>query len=164
MTLSAHAIVGAGIAAAMPAHPLLGITLAFGSHFLVDAVPHRDYRVRSLSLHPDFGHPFGFNKDLLLDLATIGLDLAFGLTLAIVLFATIASPSLILIAAFVGTLPDAVHLLDPRWKHEPVITFQKIHRAIQNEPALLEDRPFLGIFLQIVFVSVIVIFLKTIAL
>jgi hypothetical protein len=40
MTLTTHAIVGAVIVDLMHAFPLLGLALAFGSHFVLDALPH----------------------------------------------------------------------------------------------------------------------------
>ena len=45
LTLMTHAIVGAAIVGLVPAHPLLGLSLAFASHFILDALPHWDYPI-----------------------------------------------------------------------------------------------------------------------
>lgn len=42
MTATAHALVGAAIAKAIP-NPAIAIPLAFASHFIMDAVPHWDF-------------------------------------------------------------------------------------------------------------------------
>ena len=52
MTLTTHAIVGAGIMSISTLHPALGVCAAFTSHFVIDAIPHINYEVQSASLHP----------------------------------------------------------------------------------------------------------------
>jgi hypothetical protein len=42
MILSTHAIVGAAIASFLPSHPTIAFVLGFGSHFVLDAIPHWD--------------------------------------------------------------------------------------------------------------------------
>jgi len=47
MTLAAHSIVGGATVSLMPTHPVLGLCLAFARHFVLDAMPHWDYPMRS---------------------------------------------------------------------------------------------------------------------
>ena len=47
MTLTTHAVTGAVIAKLMAGNPLLGLFLAFCSHFILDAFPHWDYPLKS---------------------------------------------------------------------------------------------------------------------
>ena len=159
MTLTAHAIVGAGIAAAIPAHPVLGISLAFASHFLVDAIPHYDYQVRSDSIHPHIGAPMRFDRALLLDFFSIGGDFALGIILALFFFATPTIWPLIAIAAFAGQLPDALQFVYTRFKHEPLVSLQKFHHWIHTKRRLREH-PVLGVTSQVCFLVAFVAFVK----
>ncbi len=47
MTLTTHALVGASVAALFPSSPSLALGAALASHFLVDAIPHWHYQLRS---------------------------------------------------------------------------------------------------------------------
>ena len=47
MTLTTHAIVGATVATLTP-NPILGFVLGFGSHYVLDALPHWSYPIHSL--------------------------------------------------------------------------------------------------------------------
>ena len=49
MILSTHAIVGGAIASLFPSHPALVAVAGFASHFAIDAIPHWDYPLRSIS-------------------------------------------------------------------------------------------------------------------
>jgi hypothetical protein len=161
MTLGVHAIVGAGVAALIPTHPVLGICAAFASHFAADAVPHRDYTIRSPSLHPDYGTAVQFNKALLIDLSIVGTDVAFGIVVSVLLFSTQQTPWYIVLAAFAGMLPDLIHVIEPRFKKfKPLVAFQKFHRWIQTEPKFLVPRPFLGALLQAAFLVAVVAAVK----
>jgi hypothetical protein len=48
--LSTHAIVGGAIASLISSHPLLAAVAGFTSHFVIDAIPHWDYRLRSIAV------------------------------------------------------------------------------------------------------------------
>jgi hypothetical protein len=86
LTLTTHAIVGGAIASLMPAHPWLGLSLAFASHFLLDALPHWDYPIRSSSINPDIAARMKYDGALIADLLTIGFDAALGIVVAVALF------------------------------------------------------------------------------
>jgi hypothetical protein len=63
--LSTHAIVGAAIASFLPSHPTTAFVLGFGSHFVLDAIPHWDCPIRSASVNPKIGAPVAFDRALL---------------------------------------------------------------------------------------------------
>src|SRR4051794_1472464 len=86
MILSTHAVLGGAIASLMPNHPLLALVCGIASHFAIDAIPHADYPLRSISLRP--GAAIAVNRSLLRDLGAISLDAAVGLAAAMWLYAT----------------------------------------------------------------------------
>jgi hypothetical protein len=159
MTLTAHAVVGAGLAAAMPAHPVLGLCAAFASHFLLDAIPHYDYKIRSASIHPKLGGPMRFDRALLLDFFSIGGDFGLGMLLALVFFATPASALLVAAGAFAGTLPDALQFVYARFKHEPLVSLQTFHQWMHT-PYRLREHPALGWMSQALFLVAFVFAMK----
>lgn len=155
MTLTTHALVGAAIASMMPAHPVLGIALAFGSHFLVDAIPHGDYRIRSNSIHPKIGAPMSFDKDLFLDAVTIGGDALLGIVLSMLFFGSLGHPVTVLLAACAAILPDPLQFAYTRLKFEPLISLQRFHEWIHTRQRLI-GKPMLAISSQIVFAAFVV--------
>ena len=155
MTLTAHAIVGAGIVSAMPAHPLLGICVAFASHFVLDAIPHYDYQIRSSSINPKIGAPMKFDRTLLLDFFSIGSDFVLGVLLALFLFATPATLWLIATAAFAGTLPDALQFAYILSRREPLVSLQRFHRWTHTR-IRLREHPIFGVASQVLFLVVFV--------
>ncbi len=156
MTLTAHAIVGAAIVSAMPEHPILGVCLAFASHFLVDAIPHYDYHIRSASINPKIGAPMLFDRALLLDFFSIGGDFALGLLLGILFFAAFSSVWLAALGAFAGMLPDALQFAYTRFRHEPLVSLQRFHKWIHTSYHLRE-RPVVGVVSQVLFLFVFVV-------
>ncbi len=153
-------MVGAGIAATMPAHPLLGLSAAFASHFLVDAIPHYDYKIRSASINPKIGAAMKFDRALLLDFFSIGWDLAFGMILSVLLFATPATWILVAIGAFAGALPDALQFVYTRFQHEPLVSLQRFHKWMHTSHHMREHSVF-GVISQVVFLGVFVLLAKT---
>jgi hypothetical protein len=87
MILTTHAVVGAAIASFVPSHPATAFALGFGGHFILDAIPHVDYPIKSRSVNPKIGAPMAFDRALLQDGVTIGSDGVFGLVAALFLFA-----------------------------------------------------------------------------
>ncbi len=79
MILSTHAIVGAAIASFLPSHPTTAFVLGFASHFVLDAIPHWDYPIRSAAVDPKIGAPMTFDRALLRDAVVIGSDGVLGI-------------------------------------------------------------------------------------
>jgi hypothetical protein len=59
MILSTRAIVGGALASVFPSHPVVVIAAGFASHFAIDAIPHWDYPLRSISTGPGAHNQFG---------------------------------------------------------------------------------------------------------
>jgi hypothetical protein len=66
------------LATFVPSHPVAAFAVGFASHFVLDAIPHIDYPVRSFSVDPKFGAPMAFDRALLQDVVTIDSDDLFG--------------------------------------------------------------------------------------
>jgi hypothetical protein len=161
LTLTTHAVVGAAIVSIMPAHPLLGLSLAFASHFLLDAIPHWDYPIRSPSVHPAIAAPMKYDRALFADMLTIGADAALGVTLAIVLFATRASLILVFCGACAAILPDMLQFAYMRLPREPLTSLQQLHRWIHTSHKM---PPVSGIISQLAFVAAVVVVVQLLAL
>src|SRR5262249_61020943 len=106
MILSTHAIVGAAIASFLPSHPTTAFVLGFGSHFVLDAIPHWDYPIKSASVDPEIGAPVTFDRALLRDVDVTGSDGLFGILGGLLLFASSDGFCLFLLVAFGHVLPD----------------------------------------------------------
>ena len=160
MTLATHAVVGAAIAASIPSHPIIGFTLAFASHFVLDAIPHWDYPLYSSK--KDSGDRMNddmvLNKNFLVDLSRIGLDMSIGFLLVLIFF-TLASPNLFWIP-FIGlcgaVIPDGLQFVYWKWRHQPLITLQKSHIWIHAKKDF-NDKPAIGIPFQIAVIAVAVV-------
>ena len=127
MILTTHAVVGAALASFVPSHPAVAFVLGFGSHFILDAIPHVDYPIRSRSINPKFGAPMAFDRALLQDIVTIGFDGLFGLVAALFLFSSATNFWAILLKAVGAILPDPLQFAFTRWPHEPLRTLQRFH-------------------------------------
>lgn len=156
MTLTAHGIVGGAIVSLMPAHPILGLCLAFASHYLLDAIPHWDYPIRSPSVDPKIGARMRYDRALLADAIAIGTDGILGVALPVALFATRESFVLIACGACAAMLPDLLQFAHARFPHEPLASLQHLHQWAHTSRSLAKQRV-LGIVSQIAFVAALVI-------
>jgi hypothetical protein len=137
MILSTHAIVGGAVASLFPSDPLLAAVLGFASHFAIDAIPHWDYPLQSISVKPET-HTLALKLDrgLFLDLALIGFDACAGMALALWFFAAPGSITVIALGAFAGMLPDALQFTHSLYPSEPLATLQQFHRWIHAKRRL----------------------------
>jgi hypothetical protein len=163
MTLTTHAIVGASVASILPSHPALGFAAGFVSHFLLDAIPHWDYYL--ISRKKDNSNPMNndiiLNKYFIFDLFKIGTDAILGVVIALLLFG-ISNFHLVWapLWGIVGALtPDALQFIYFKWRHEPMISLQRFHLWVhQNDK--LNNRPVLGISLQIIIIVLVIVISK----
>lgn len=148
LTLTTHAIVGAAIASVIPAHPILAIAAAFASHFLLDAIPHWDYPIRSDSVNPVVAAALKYDRALFTDILTIGTDAILGIGLALLLLAKPSNLALVFCAAGAAILPDALQFAYIRLPREPLISVQRFH-SWAHASSDLKARPIFGLFAQI---------------
>ena len=153
LILSTHAIVGGAIASLMPSHPLLAAVAGFASHFAIDAIPHWDYRLRSIAIGKGADNRrLGLNRHVVLDLAVIALDACAGLALALWLFATPASVWVITLGAAAAMLPDPLQFAHSLFPREPLNTLQRFHGWIHAKRRLAWK---LGVSSQIAFATAV---------
>src|SRR5437016_159257 len=86
LILSTHAVVGAAVATLMPDHPGLAFLSGVVSHFAIDAIPHWDYPLRSISVGPGSRPALTLTWSLFRDFGLIGLDACLGLAVALWLY------------------------------------------------------------------------------
>jgi hypothetical protein len=153
MILSTHAIVGAAIATFVPSHPAMAFFLGFASHFVLDAIPHWDYPIRSASVNPNIGAPISFDRALLRDVVTIGSDGLLGMPGSLFLFASPENLWAVAIGAFGAMLPDPLQFAHLRLPHEPLRTIQRFHRCVHTDRQIKFG---VGIGSQLALVSFIV--------
>jgi hypothetical protein len=156
MILCTHAVVGAALASFLPSHPAAAFVVGFASHFALDAIPHRDYLIKSRSVNPLIGAPIVFDGAFLQDAVTIGSDGLFGLLVALFLFGSSTSTSLwsILLGAIGAMLPDPLQFVHTRWPHEPLRTLQRFHRWAHADKKI--KSVILGFGTQVAFVVFVV--------
>jgi hypothetical protein len=155
MTLATHALVGAAVASFFPEQPAVALCAAFASHFLVDAIPHGDYRILSASIHPEIGAAMTFDRTLALDMLRIGADALIGIALAFLFFAPLGHPYLVLLAACAGILPDPLQFAYTRFKREPLVSLQRFHQWIHTAHRM-HGRPVLAVVSQFAFAAAVV--------
>jgi hypothetical protein len=153
MILSTHAVVGGAIASLFPSDPILAAAAGFVSHFAIDAIPHWDYPLRSISVGKGADNRrLRLSRAVMTDLICIGVDACAGLALAIWLFATPASVWAIALGALAAMAPDPlqfVHSIHPR---EPLVTLQRFHRWMHSNRKLAWK---LGVSSQIAFAAAV---------
>jgi len=158
MTLTTHAIVGATLAAAAPNYPILGFVVGFGSHYVLDAIPHWDYPISGIEEKKN-------NRSIkyYLDFLKIGLDGTMGLIFSFIILGVFfhSSPLAIFMGAIGGMTPDALQFVYWKWPHQPLISLQKLHQ-VAHAKLSLNDKPFIGILSGIIFLFLVVFIFKVI--
>jgi hypothetical protein len=168
MTLGTHAVVGSLVGAVAAHNPVFAGVMGFMSHFLLDAIPHWDYKLQSAS--QDKENPLNstvhVNKAFLFDLIKIGFDVVVGALIVFALF--YQAPTYIIIGASIGAAagmaPDFLQFVYFRYPKEPMISLQKFHVIMMHAKSHLNDRPWIGVPFQIALVILAVVIVKTIIL
>ncbi|OHA89477.1 MAG: hypothetical protein A2741_02765 [Candidatus Zambryskibacteria bacterium RIFCSPHIGHO2_01_FULL_43_27] len=157
MTLSVHSVVGAGLSVLARANPLTAFVMGLFSHFVLDAIPHWDYPLksgsggRSAPMYEDMV----IGRDFVFDLLKIIADALLGITLVMFVFKPeFRSLADILTSGIFwgvvgGMLPDFLQFLYFKIKKEPLIAFQHFHTWIHEKEKKLNDRNIIGPALQI---------------
>ncbi len=150
MVLSTHAVIGAAAASLFPNHPVLAFSVAFGSHFVADMIPHWHYPVGSFVREEDMmAEDMLINRQFYRDLFNIGLDAFLGLAVSYLVFSWLNVPFWIIVAGVVGgILPDPLQFVYWKWRHEPIATLQRFHVWIHSK-TFLDHKPLPGITYQI---------------
>lgn len=137
MILSTHAVVGGAIASLLPWNPAAAAIAGFASHFVIDAIPHWDYPLRSIHLGKNADNRrLSFGRATLIDFAVIGMDACAGLGLALWMFATEGSIWTIAIGAFAAMLPDGLQFVHTLYPRGFLRALQRFHAWIHSKRAL----------------------------
>ena len=155
MTLTTHAIVGGAIVKIIPRHPLLGVLLAFFSHFALDAIPHWEYRLDSYDYNEKnpLESKLHLNKKFFFDLIKIGTDGILGLALTVFIFSP--PPFWIALGAASAMLPDFLQFLYLTTRKEPFTSLQRFQHYCHSRKEI--KNIFLGVAFQIVIIILAVI-------
>lgn len=158
MILTPHAIVGAAIVNIFPDHPVIGFSLAFASHYLLDLIPHKEYHLHGFidENAKTVASVIGNFKSTIKSILSISFDFIIGIILSSLFFISDSRTFyLTLLGVAAGVLPDFFQFLYLKYKREPWIWFQKIHDYFHSEDKM-EDKPIKGYLIQ---VSVSLIFI-----
>lgn len=136
MILTPHAIVGASISSAFRLTPFTALVAGFVSHFVLDMIPHFDYRLRSAKIEVSktldgdliIGRPF------FQDLAVMGVDCLLGLGLSWLFFSFAGGvpSSVILAGALGGVLPDALQFAYYKIDRRRLRVLQAFHMRVHT--------------------------------
>jgi hypothetical protein len=137
----------------MPNHPALAFASGIASHFAIDAIPHWDYPLRSLSLKPGAGRTITLNYSLFRDLGLITLDACVGLAVALWLYASPTAAMAVLLGALGAMLPDPLQIAYKLYPREPLRSLQRFHVWIHTKHRLSWP---IGVSSQLSFIVLVV--------
>lgn len=135
MILTIHAIAGAAVANQFQ-NKLIAWILAFLSHFLLDAIPHREYSLENVK--------FGFKSQEFLRLAIkILIDLISGFILIIIFTKQTSNLPQNLIGGFCALIPDGLSVL---WI---IIKNNNLRKFFGKQEIIRDNTKLINRFLQI---------------
>lgn len=106
MILTTHILAGAALTSQMP-HPVLGLSIAYFSHYVLDSLPHAEYNIKGIKSLPtkDF-------KMALSPMLKVALDLSVAFSILIFIGLQFDQALLlILLGGFIGALPDGLNFI-----------------------------------------------------
>ena len=156
MVLSTHAFVGALAGRLLPGNPVAAFAVGFTSHFLLDAIPHWDYQLSSITGSGMEKNMQVKSRAFLRDSLKMGTDLV--LAVLLVWFAMKempgAGPSMIA-GAIGGFTPDALQFLFWKVRSEPLASIQRFHQWIHTSVRI--KNPHVGIPAQMAVVIILTV-------
>lgn len=152
MTLTTHAVVGAALASAFNLNPASAVVTGFVSHFLLDRLPHWDYKLSSAKFDEQNSSiivDWPINRQALGDFLKIGFDGLLGLALALIFFTANGQTDWlsILWGAGGGVLPDALQFIYLKTRFKSLAKLQRFHLLTMHCPIKITD-PRHGLFDQ----------------
>ena len=132
MILLTHALVGASVANLLSFNPALAFGASFASHYLIDAIPHRDYgHYYFLDRNSEPTHYIFHNYRLFSQIFAMSLDIILSVILcSIIFFTNPATIFITLVGIAGGILPDFLQLIYHLYKKGPMISVQKFNEKI----------------------------------
>ncbi len=161
MTLSVHSVVGAGLSIVARANPLTAFVMGFLSHFVLDAIPHWDYPLRSATNSSTSSiEDMRVGKDFVFDLLKIIADAILGLAVVMFVFQPefYSFSDIITSGIFWGVVggmaPDFLQFVYFKFKIQPFISLQHFHSWIHHSEKKFNNRYLVGPALQIAIITV----------
>ena len=149
MILTTHGIVGAAVASLLPNHPVLGFCAGFASHFLLDAIPHKDYPLSSYLADEKDGlnDTMVIDRAFFVDFLKLGTDFFTSIVLPICIFSFAGGIPLgaVLVGISGGVVPDALQFVYMKLKPAWLLPLQRFHRFVHTKKEL--QLPILGALL-----------------
>jgi hypothetical protein len=149
MILLVHLLLGALIGQKISS-PILAIILALLSHYLLDLIPHTEYRVENI-----------VNKQwqrMLPEIIKVFLDFCLGILLMI-LFSK--NYPIIYICAFFAILPDGLSVLSIIFKNNFLESYNYFHHTIIHQLKYKKISNFWRVFSQVAVVVICIILFRT---
>jgi hypothetical protein len=160
MILSVHAIFGAAVASLVPNHPVFGFGFGFVSHFVLDAIPHKDYKLISLEadannkpkLINNIYRKFSLARDIIL----VSVDALIGFILAFLLFFNPDYPIIFFLGAFGSLLPDFLTFLYLIIRHKSLQLFFNFHVMTVHSKFILKLNQITGVTFQFFTIGILI--------
>ena len=163
MILTSHAVFGAAVASLVPNHPVEAFSLAFLSHFILDAIPHRDYDLHSIDAGSEEKKPIIdiiINKyRFIRDVCLVSFDALLGICLSFMFFFDPIYPWIFLIGAVSSLIPDFLTFLYLIIKHKPLVLFTNFHLGLIHSKSILKLSQPVGVVLQFCTVALLIFIL-----
>lgn len=151
MILTPHMLIGAAIGSRLPGYGSI-FALSIILHYLLDALPHREYQIENLKN--------GLNKKFLIDGLKVALDFFFALGLIVWLTYDRTNFSYILTGCLSAALPDLLIFLFWRFDGKFLKALDEFHHQI-HRPKNKKTPWWLGVSTQIIagLVAVFILYL-----
>jgi hypothetical protein len=165
MILATHAIAGAAVGR-LAGNPILAFIFGLASHFILDAIPHWQYELKSRTRSDDImKEDMSLNRKLIGDVVRLGIDFFSGTFISVLAFSGwggFTNPPAPLVAGVIGgVLPDALQFLFWKFRREPLISIQKFHSFMHADWEFGYKSKF-GVVLQVVLAAIIIFISRTI--
>lgn len=157
MVLGTHTVIGGTLGAISRANPIIAFLIGLSSHFLLDTIPHWDYKLLS-STKRKVENPLDgdmvFGKEFIRDIFCISIDFGIGIIVTSFLFLNgfLGSEEVlnsVIWGALGGVAPDFLQFAYMKIRKEPLISLQKFHIFIHAKRRL-DGQFIIGPILQIV--------------
>lgn len=155
MTFGTHMVVATAVALPVLHNPAAAFAVGVASHYVVDAIPHWDWPLKSLEKKPEEGH-FASTVNLSfgaisIDMLRLAVDVSVGLA-ALVAVYLIAGGTWSIVAlaaaAFGGVLPDGLQFLFFATRSRMLAHHQRFHDAVHTEIKIPHRQYVRGVLLQ----------------
>jgi hypothetical protein len=151
MTLATHGVVGSLVAQSLAWNPFLAIPIAFLSHFVLDAIPHWDYQLHSVSgdYNDSMTWKFSYGVSFISDCLKVGIDFIIGVGLSLVAFKILGQELSWVgwLGLLVAVSPDFFHFIYSHFPNKAINLLQRFHKFFHSKRRI-EGSPVFGISLQ----------------